>query len=104
MDEAQKKARLTRLMTRVRNEVEEGAGRYAARVAVPAFAGHDTIQALADDMGEERSLLTLCLSVHRNRPSRRIRRALDDYLELPRGGMDMVLALVEELEVPDARG
>ena len=93
--EAQQR-RLTILKRQVRAALKKH-GRRAAREVVPAFAGEASISALARAMGVERSLLTLCLSVHKNRPSRRIRRLLDDHLSLPRGGMDLVLALVEEV-------
>lgn len=95
--EAQQR-KLTILRRKVRAAVKEH-GRRAAREVVPAYAGEPSISALARAMDVERSLLTLCLSVHRNRPSRNMRRKLEAHLGLPRGGMDLVLALIEEVPI-----
>lgn len=67
-------------------------GKDAARRIIPEFAGEESITSLAKAMDVNRSALSLCLGAVDGRPATKLKRALEDYLDIPPGGMDEVLA------------
>lgn len=88
--------RLARLIQDVRDRLRKGEGQQAGRNAVLALAKAESITELSAALGESRSDTSACLGAMDGRPFHRIRRRLDEHLELPTGGMERVLGLVEE--------
>lgn len=84
--------RLERLVEETEENLEKGMGEESARAAVLDMAGVDTVTALAEAMGVDRSNLGRCLSG--NSKYRANRSELDQHLSLPPGGMERVLALL----------
>ncbi|MCK5316270.1 MAG: hypothetical protein KAJ55_00070 [Anaerolineales bacterium] len=80
-----------------------GNARNAGREMVPYWAykrrlcKEPTVASLAQAIGEDRSSLTNLLAIARGGVKTRMRRKLEDHLELTPGGMTDVLAVLEEL-------
>ncbi len=71
-------------------------GMNSARQMVPEFAlgAAGNMTTLAQEIRVTRRHLSRCLGVQQ--PLRAVRRALEEYLELTPGGMDDVLAILED--------
>ena len=91
---AQAEERLEDLLEALEHGVRAGLGDRVARELVPSWAGYSSMTAMAEAMGEDRGNLSACLgAVSTNWP---LRRRMEEHLELPPGGMEAALALVEQ--------